>query len=106
MGGLIIRGVIILAVLGLIGYVTIRIIKNRYRQDDKIAGRPVKGDLTARQEQVLINENDQIARLVRDLLSPPSGSALEQEFVILPDGTRTSFGNWLKQHDSRKKEQR
>lgn len=100
MGRLLLIVVPILIALGAIIWAIIWFGRSSERREDKRAGRPVRGDLTAREEQMLIRELDKVEQLLRRINTPPS--ALDDDFTILGDRDRVAIERWLHTQDTRK----
>lgn len=73
--------------------------KREERREAKQAGWALKGDLSAKQERVIIAENEAAAEIFRRLLAPSDSIT---EYNILSVEMRESSLKWLTAHESRK----
>lgn len=60
-------------------------------------GLPVKGDLSAKQEQKLIAANQMAARIMHRMLTRPAGLTLDS--TLLSSQDRTDIELWLVEHE-------
>lgn len=99
MGRVVAIGAVVVIVAVLLVWLVRWLAKQDERREDKRAGRPVNGDLSARQERELLTENDKAAIILRRIIAPPS---TVDDITVLPHDLRSDVEQWVVRHDKRK----
>jgi len=95
MGKAIVVGLVVIAVVAIIAGVTVYFRRRQGKETALAQGWAIKGDLTARQERVIITQLAEADYLFRQLLTPPT--TLEGEMTLLTWDHRTKIESWLRQ---------
>lgn len=98
--GLIVSGTIVIIVLAAI-FVGIYMARRQERIQARQHGHPLRGDLNRHEEEALLTELAEAARILRNLGRNDVGNFEDPE--ILRADTKIDVGRWLKRYDSKRK---
>lgn len=100
MGRLLVLSLLAIILVVLVGAFIYAMYKAVVHQADKAAGRAVQGDLNARQERQIIDENEQAARIIAGLLAPATN--IDDDIAVIPAHWRRAMESWQRKHNERK----